>query len=62
MKKSNRVIKKEDQRAWRKEMDNQIDMMEDQLKMSLELFTAKRKIPDFHYNLEIKCKVKFEYE
>lgn len=61
----NREIKekrKEDKRAWSKEMDNQLDLMEDQLKMSLELFTASHKIPDVHYKLEIKCKVKFQYE
>jgi len=54
--------RKEDKRAWHKEMDNQLDLMEDQLKMSLELFTASHKIPDVQYKLEIKCKVKFQYE
>lgn len=61
----NREIKKkrkEDIRAWNKEMNDQLDLMEDQLKMSLELFTASHKIPDVHYKLEIKCKVKFVYE
>lgn len=61
----NREIKKkrkEDKRAWNKEMDDQLDLMEDQLKMSLELFTASHKIPDVHYKLELKCKVKFVYE
>ena len=62
MRLENRKKRKKDLRVWRKEMDNQLDMMEDQLKMSLELFTAQHNIPDFHYNLLIKCKVKFKYE
>jgi len=60
--KEERQKRNKDKRAWRKEMDNQLDLMEDQLKMALDLFTASHKIPNSHYKLELRCKVKFIYE
>ena len=53
---------KEDEHAWREEMENQIDLMEDRLEMALELFITSHKIPYFRYKLTIKSKVRFGYE